>query len=489
MRVASNSQFNYICSIGLDQSIFGLTTQWMKTIEQLKKREQDLVFLKRCKVNNLTPKFIKNSVTIPPSIQHRKCGRQLQKDTSGRIMNIVIRDHHHSISLLKTKADKYSTVLKNHTAFDKIRTAVNQAGCEMKKDTKVRQKRKFENLRSKLTRSRKSSDNDNDDVSPESRITILNNINVSDEAVALLAKGPSFAITPMITKQKLERVMETEVTVLAYGVRWKAAAERFGTGIGGTYNDIKKACPFKSRRKAPPNDDSQAEKAIRKFVGAMNTITKTALKEVRHISQNTTKEQLNAIKQLKSDNEILITKSDKGGEMVVMRENDMLALVNQHLTDRSTYEPLRTDPTDALRLKINKTLDEILRKHEIPETVTRKLMTPPSAKTQRFYALPKTHKTTLKIRPIVSGVGGIFERLSWLLNYILQPLLRYVKAHIDSTRSLIDRFQNLDPATLKGKIPVSFDVVSLYTNIDIREAIDTSLQYLVPVSEIGRYVQ
>ena len=100
-------------------------------------------------------------------------------------MNIVIRDHHHNISLLKTKADKYSTVLKNHTAFDKIRTAVNQAGCEMKKDTKVRQKRKFENLRSKLTRSRKSSDNDNDDVSPESRITILNNINVPDEAVAL----------------------------------------------------------------------------------------------------------------------------------------------------------------------------------------------------------------------------------------------------------------------------------------------------------------
>ena len=58
------------------------------------------------------------------------------------------------------------------------------------------------------------------------------------------------------------------MAVLAYGVRWKAAAERFGTGIGGTYNDIKKACPFKSRRKAPPNDDSQAEKAIRKPTGA-----------------------------------------------------------------------------------------------------------------------------------------------------------------------------------------------------------------------------
>ena len=162
--------------------------------------------------------------------------------------------------------------------------------------------------------------------------------------------------------------------------------------------------------------------------------------------------------------------------MVVMRENDMLALINQHLTERSTYEPLRTDPTDALRLKINKMLDEILRKHEIPETVTRNLMTPPSAKTQQCYALPKTHKTTLKIRPIVSGVGGIFKRLSRLLNYILEPLLRYVKAHIDSTRSLIDRYQNLDPATLKGKVPVSFDVVSLYTNIDIREALDTSLQ-------------
>ena len=34
-----------------------------------------------------------------------------------------------------------------------------------------------------------------------------------------------------------------------------------------------------------------------------------------------------------------------------------------------------------------------------------------STRTQRFYALPKTHKKELKIRPIVSACGGIIDRL------------------------------------------------------------------------------
>ena len=37
----------------------------------------------------------------------------------------------------------------------------------------------------------------------------------------------------------------------------------------------------------------------------------------------------------------------------------------------------------------------------------------------------------------------------------------------------------VDSGQLAGMIPVSFDVVSLYTNVDTREAIRTALEYII----------
>ena len=89
------------------------------------------------------------------------------------------------------------------------------------------------------------------------------------------------------------------------------------------------------------------------------------------------------------------------------------------------------------------------------------------------------HKSTLKIRPIVSAREGIFDRLGWLLQTILQPLLKQVKAHLTNTDDLIKRFHEAPADRLKGKIPISFDVVALYTNIDADESITTTLEYIV----------
>ena len=100
------------------------------------------------------------------------------------------------------------------------------------------------------------------------------------------------------------------------------------------------------------------------------------------------------------------------------------------------------------------------------------------ARTQTFYALPKTHKKNLKIRPIVSAPGGVFDCVGWFLQQILKPLLAHVQSHLSSTPNLIDRLGELDQDLLQGKIPISFDVVSLYTNIDTKEALHTVLDYV-----------
>ena len=123
------------------------------------------------------------------------------------------------------------------------------------------------------------------------------------------------------------------------------------------------------------------------------------------------------------------------------------------------------------------TLKDILTKHDFSTTFINNLQTPTTARTQHFYGLPKTHKTNLKIQPIVSACGGIFDRLGWFLQQLLKPLLSHVKAHLNSTTDLLARFNAKEESKLSGTIPISFDVVSLYTNINVEEAIETSLEY------------
>ena len=145
-----------------------------------------------------------------------------------------------------------------------------------------------------------------------------------------------------------------------------------------------------------------------------------------------------------------------------------------HLNDPNTYKKFQRDPTPSLRLQIN-----ILLGQGYPTSFVKRLNSPTTCRTQQFYALPQTHRKVLKIRPIVSGRGGIFERLGWFLQCILRPLLAHVSAHITNTERLIDRFNTPGREKLKDMIPISFDVVSLYTNINTEEAINTTLHYAV----------
>ena len=85
------------------------------------------------------------------------------------------------------------------------------------------------------------------------------------------------------------------------------------------------------------------------------------------------------------------------------------------------------------------------------------------------------------MRPIVPTRGGIFDRLGWFLQHLLKPLLKHVSAHLNSTTECIQRMEKVDSDQLAGMIPaaVSFDFVSLYTNVDTWEAITTALEYII----------
>ena len=97
-----------------------------------------------------------------------------------------------------------------------------------------------------------------------------------------------------------------------------------------------------------------------------------------------------------------------------------------------------------------------------------------------LYTLIKTHKddvdlqstdpNSYKVRPIISSCGGPADKVSWLLTKFLSPLLDVIPSHLRNTEELLSRLNVVNSNMLPENVAfASFDVVSLYTNID-REA-------------------
>uniref|UniRef100_A0A7I4Y8Y3 Reverse transcriptase domain-containing protein n=1 Tax=Haemonchus contortus TaxID=6289 RepID=A0A7I4Y8Y3_HAECO len=105
-----------------------------------------------------------------------------------------------------------------------------------------------------------------------------------------------------------------------------------------------------------------------------------------------------------------------------------------------------------------------------------------------LYLLIKTHKfldaddlasinpTSVKVRPIISCVGGPTDRIAWFLNTILVQLLKFIPSHLTNTQMFLDRLGALH---LTGScVMESFDVEALYTNVSNGSAMEAVVELL-----------
>ena len=68
---------------------------------------------------------------------------------------------------------------------------------------------------------------------------------------------------------------------------------------------------------------------------------------------NLTKDEQQALKRLKNDNDIVILPADKGRVTVVMDKTDYFDKMDALVNDKQTYEELKRDPTPSLQRKLN----------------------------------------------------------------------------------------------------------------------------------------
>ena len=159
------------------------------------------------------------------------------------------------------------------------------------------------------------------------------------------------------------------------------------------------------------------------------------LKEEEHIKQilhkNLSKKEEDALQNLSKRDDIIITKADKGGAVVIV---DYDQKANRQLDNKEFYKKLTVDTTEINRIKVNRTINELKSSHLLNEIIANDLLSS-EAKTPQFKMLPKVHNERNPGKPVVSLIDCHTIKISkYIDNHQLQPHVKELKSYVkDST--------------------------------------------------------
>ena len=108
----------------------------------------------------------------------------------------------------------------------------------------------------------------------------------------------------------------------------------------------------------------------------------------KRLCNNLTKQEKAAMEELKSRDDLVITKADKGGAVVIMDVDDYVKEANRQLDDSTFYKKLPQDPTPIHEERINNTISKFKDEGLITEKVAEGLKTN-NPKTSKFSLNPE----------------------------------------------------------------------------------------------------
>jgi hypothetical protein len=189
------------------------------------------------------------------------------------------------------------------------------------------------------------------------------------------------------------------------------------------------------------------------------------------------KEDLNILKSLGKNKDIVICRPDKGKGVVILNKNDYISKLNSILNDNTKFSKiteLKSKVAFRIEDKLNRFLNKLKNDSIIDQDIYSKLHSTGSS-FGIMYGCPKVHKNNVPLRPILAAYNLPNFNLAKYLVPILHPLTQneYV---INNSFEFASDLQSIDPRSFL----VSFDVESLFTNIPLDETIDIILNELFP---------
>ncbi|CAM4987568.1 unnamed protein product, partial [Rotaria socialis] len=192
---------------------------------------------------------------------------------------------------------------------------------------------------------------------------------------------------------------------------------------------------------------------------------------------NLSDEELAALKSLKSNNNIVICKADKGNTSVILDKETYMEKADKILKGKQ-FEPLNNDKFHREQEeKLNKYIFSLCKKGVIDNKLRYQLKSTCSSLSV-FYGLPKAHKIGYPIRPIISTIGSYQYELSKYLAKAIRNARPQAKSYIKDSFEFVKRMKELTLEKGKPYTMCSFDVESLYTNVPVEEATEVTLNYI-----------
>ena len=191
----------------------------------------------------------------------------------------------------------------------------------------------------------------------------------------------------------------------------------------------------------------------------------------QHNHQNLSKGELAALESLKLREDIVISKADKGGAVVVQSTDQYIAEANRQLNDKIFYEEQQIDLTPRHKTIVNETIQRFKAEGLISEKAAAALTTE-DPRTARFYTLPKVHKDGNPGRPIISAINTATTNIARYVDHHLQPLAEALPSFVKDTGAFLRKVKATRNVP-RDAILVTMDVGSLFTNIPHNEGINT----------------
>ena len=173
------------------------------------------------------------------------------------------------------------------------------------------------------------------------------------------------------------------------------------------------------------------------------------------------------------DHDLLAVPFDKGIGICLMKK-DMYHSKMDNIINLPQFEKVtkvrknQKHPLLKEEERVQNTLKKLLEEEKIGKVLYDR-MKPMGSQPARLYGLAKVHKNDTPIRPVLSMPGsayfGVASQVAFWLSLIPECQIN------SSTKSVCDSLHELQLD--KNEELVSFDVSSLYTNVPVREAIQT----------------
>ena len=132
------------------------------------------------------------------------------------------------------------------------------------------------------------------------------------------------------------------------------------------------------------------------------------------------KKEEDALQNLCKRDDIIIAKADERGAAVIVDVDDYIQEANRQLDNKEFYKKLTIDTTKIIRIKVNRTINELKSSHLLKEKNANDLLSS-ETKQPQFKMLPKVHKEGNPGRLVVSSIDCHTTKISKYSDNQLQP--------------------------------------------------------------------